>query len=114
MRPLLTLALVAMAALTGAAADLAGAWKGAMQTQMGETGVSITLKAGDAVEGTVKVNEYDAPISKGRLDGGKIYFEMNIEHGRLIFDGTVAGDEMKFTVTGTQGDKYPLTCKRQK
>jgi hypothetical protein len=30
------------------------------------------------------------------------------------FEGTVAGEEMKLNVTGTQGDKYALICKRQK
>ncbi len=34
--------------------------------------------------------------------------------GKVTFAGTIAGDEMKLNVTGTQGDKYALICKRQK
>ena len=48
------------------------------------------------------------------MDGDKISFEANIEPGKLAFEGTVAGDEMKLNMTGTQGTKYSLLCNRQK
>lgn len=96
------------------AADLAGVWKGSMDTQIGKTDVSLTFEQGPAVAGTVKMNGYDAPIEKGKLDGDRISFEVNIEHGKVSFEGVVAGDQMRLTVTGTQGDKYSLVCTRQK
>jgi hypothetical protein len=96
------------------ATELAGTWKGSMETQMGKTDVTITLTPGTALAGKVNVGEYEAPIEKAKLDGNGLAFEINIEHGKVAFDGTVGGDEIKFTVTGTQGDKYSLVCKRQK
>jgi hypothetical protein len=106
--------LLLMVTLTLTAADLAGTWKGSMETQMGATEVTITIQPGAALAGKVKAGEYEAPIEKAKLDGNKISFEMNVEPGKVMYEGTVTGDEMKLNVTGTQGDKYSLICKRQK
>ena len=114
MKLLLIIAIITMATFGLNAADLAGTWKGSMETQMGKTDVTITLTPGAALAGNVKVGEYEAPVEKAKLVGDGLAFEINIEHGKVAFDGTVGGDEMKFTVTGTQGDKYSLICKRQK
>ena len=89
MRLLLTLAITAMITLTLNAADLAGAWKGSMETQMGATEVTITIQPGAALAGKVKAGEYEAPIENAKLDGDKIYFEMNIEPGKVTYEGTV-------------------------
>jgi hypothetical protein len=114
MRLLWTAAITAVFALALSAADLAGNWKGSMETQMGAREVTITIQPGATLTGKVKAGDYEAPLEKGKLDGNKISFEMNIEHGKIAYEGTVAGDEMKLTVTGIQGDKYALLCKRQK
>jgi hypothetical protein len=114
MRLLLIIAMAAMAAFNLIAADLAGTWKGTMETQMGPTEVTITLRPGAALAGTVKAGEYEAPIENAKLARDKISFEMNIDAGKVSYEGTVAGDEMKLNVTGTQGNKYTLLCKRQK
>ena len=114
MKSLLIVAITAMATLTLSAADLAGAWKGSMETRMGATEVTITIQPGAALAGKVKAGEYEAPMEKAKLDGNRISFEMNLEHGKVAYEGTVTGDEMKLNVTGTQGDKYALLCKRQK
>ena len=111
---LLLIVVIAAMTLSLNAADLAGTWKGSMETQIGETQVTITLQPGTALVGKVKAGEYEASIEKSKLDGDKIYFEINIEPGKVTYEGTVAGDEMKLNVTGTQGDKYSLICKRQK
>ena len=55
----------------------------------------------------------EAPIENAKISGDGVFFEMKIAPGTLTFDGTVSGDEIKFDVTGTQGDKYKLVCKRQ-
>ncbi len=106
-------AAIVVAALTLAAADVSGTWKGSMDTSMGVVEVVITLQPGPGVSGTVKAGEYEARIENGKLEGDRISFEMNIEHGKVTYEGTVAGDEMRLDVTGTQGDKYRLVCKRQ-
>ena len=114
MRLVLIVAIIAMVSFCLSAADLSGTWKGSMETQMGKTDVTITVTPGAALGGKVNVGEYEAPIEKAKVDGDRLAFEINIEHGKVAFEGTAGGDEMKLTVTGTQGDKYSLICKRQK
>jgi hypothetical protein len=53
-------------------------------------------------------------IEKGKLDGDTTSFEINIERGKISYEGTVAGDEMKLNVTGTTGSRMTLVAKRQK
>jgi hypothetical protein len=110
----LVLALGAIAALTLAAADVAGVWKGSMETQLGDTEVVITIEPGATLTGKVQAGQYEAPIENGKLAGDRISFEINIDPGKVVYEGTVSGDEMKLNVTGTQGNKYELICKREK
>lgn len=114
MRLLLMMAVTAMVTLTLYAGIVAGTWKGSMDTQVGSTEVTITVQPGATLVGKVRVGDYEAPIENGKLDGDKISFEINIDPGKVTYAGTVAGDEMKLNVVGTQGTKYSLTCKRQK
>jgi hypothetical protein len=114
MRLLSFIAVMAIVAFSLVAADLAGTWQGSMETQVGSTDVKITFEPGAAVAGRVKIGEYDAAIENGKADGNRISFEINIDPGKVTYEGTIAGDEMKLNVTGTQGDKYTLVCKRKK
>jgi hypothetical protein len=106
--------IAAMMSLTLNAASPAGTWKGSMDTQMGKVEMTITFQAGTALAGTVKSDQFDAPVEKAKLDSDRISFEIHIEYGKVAFEGTVADSEMKLTVTGTTGNKYPLNCTRQK
>jgi len=112
----LLLKITSLAVLTFSlfAADLAGTWRGSMNTQMGQTGIAIIFQPGTALTGKVEAGEYGGPIEDAKLEGDNISFVANIGPGTLKFKGTVAGDEMKLAVTGTQGDQYKLVCKRQK
>lgn len=114
MRLFYIMALAAMMTLTLTAADVAGTWKGTMETPMGPMESTITFQAGAQVAGTVKTEFFEGKIENGKLDGDKISFEINIEFGKLAYEGTVAGDELKLNVTGPDGGKIPLNCKRQK
>ena len=114
MKSFLIIALAVLATSSLSAADLAGTWKGSMETQMGTSTVTIVVQPGAALAGTAYLGEYEGKIEKAVVDGDKIAFEVNISPGKLIFKGTVAGDEMKLNVVGTQGDNYVLVCKRQK
>jgi Lipocalin / cytosolic fatty-acid binding protein family len=96
------------------AADLAGTWKGSMQTQVGETQVILMIQPGSGLAGKVKLGDYDGTMEKGKVAGDKISFETTVEPGKLTFEGTVTADQMELNVTGTQGDKYTLVCQRQK
>ena len=114
MRLVFTLVLVAMMAFTLNAAEIAGVWIGTVDTQMGAMELTITIQAGSGVEGNLKSNMVEGKIVNGKLDGDDISFQVDSSYGMLGFEGTVAGDEMKLTMTGTTGNEYQLNCKRQK
>jgi hypothetical protein len=107
------MAISAMAAFSLIAADLAGTWKGSMNTQAGDTQVTITIKPGAALAGKVQAGEYETDIVNGKISGDEISFEMKIGPGTVSYQGNVSGNEMKLDVVGTQGDKYKLVCTRQ-
>ena len=114
MKLFLIIAIASLMSLGLNAADLAGTWKGSMETQMGKSEVTLLIKPGTALTGNVDFGQFEGRIENGKLDADKVSFEVTIEHGKVAFVGTVAGNEMKLTVTGTRGDEYPLICKRQK
>jgi len=97
------------------AADVAGTWKGTLETPMGPMENTIVLAAdGASLTGSVKTDFFEAKVENGKLDGDKVSFEINIEFGKLVYEGTVAGDDLKLNVTGPDGSKIPLNAKRQK
>lgn len=114
MRGLLAIALAMGMALALQAADVAGSWKGSLTTQAGNMDVTITMQPGERIAGKVVVGEYEGVIEKGTLAGEKLSFVAKFDPGLVTYEGTVTGDEMRLQVTGTQGDKYTLLCKRQK
>src|ERR1051326_1936368 len=106
---------VMMIAFGLTAADFGGVWKGSMNTQGGAVEMTFALKPGTALAGVVQSGEFgEAPIKNAKVDGDKISFQISIAYGTVAFEGTATGDEMNLVVTGTQGDKYNLTCQRQK
>lgn len=114
MRLAAVVALVGMVSVSLMAADVAGTWKGSMETQVGATEITITFQRGAGLAGKVKAGEYEGPIENGKLTGDRISFDAVLDPGKIGFEGTVSGDEMKLNVTGTQGSKYTLVCRRQK
>ena len=66
-----------------AAADLAGVWKGTMETQIGPAETTITIEPGAALAGKVQVMNYEGRIEKGSVDGEKVSFEVTIEPGTI-------------------------------
>jgi len=96
------------------AVTLVGTWKGTMESQMGTVEVTLVIETASPLSGKATLGEFGGPIANGTLDNDKVSFDVTIEHGTLKFAGTVAGDEMKVTVTGTQGDKMALVARRQK
>src|ERR1035438_2916013 len=107
---------VALALATVAfAADIAGTWKGTLETPMGPMENTIVLQAdGASLTGSVKTDMFEAKVENGKLDGAKVSFEINIEFGKLVYEGTLDGDDLKLNVTAPDGSKIPLNAKRQK
>src|SRR5438874_378629 len=92
--------LLATAAL---AADVDGKWMGQMPTRGGDTReTTFVLKAsGDKLTGTMTGPQGDIEIKEGKVSGNDISFKTSFEAGGnsivILFNGTVSGDQIKFT-----------------
>lgn len=121
MRKLLTTGLLCgLLALTALAADVTGKWTAQVPARGGQTReATFNLKAdGNTLTGTVSGPRGEMPISEGKIDGDQISFTQTMEFNgntvKLIFKGTVAGDEIKFTRSRDGGNQPPqeFTAKR--
>lgn len=115
------LALLLAVALPAAAAELAGRWTAEFDSPIGQQKYVYEFKgSGDALSGEAT---YDHSMGKGtvalkniKLDGDKISFEepLTIDGNTItiVYNGTLAGDELKLTrVVGDFGTEQ-LTAKR--
>jgi hypothetical protein len=97
------------------AVDISGVWKGTVETAMGPLENTITLQVdGDKLTGSVKTDFFDTKIEKAAIKGDKVSFIVSMEYGTLTYEGTLAGEELKFTVIGPDGSPGELKTKRQK
>jgi len=112
--------LFGLLAVTAFAADVSGKWTAQVPGRGGQTREqTFNLKAdGSALSGTVSGRMGDTPISEGKIDGDHISFSQTMEFNgnsvKLLFKGTVAGDEIKFTRVrdGGEGQAQEFTAKR--
>jgi hypothetical protein len=108
-------------AIAAFAADVSGKWTYEQPGRGGGPGrpVTITLKQdGDKLTGSVPGfgrGGAEAPameIQNGKVDGDKISFETKMEFNGNTrvskYEGTVAGDEIKFKIT-REGQNGPMT-----
>lgn len=109
-----TVILLMLTALAAFAADVNGTWKGTMETPGGPMDISASLKAdGNVLNGTMNFMGNDVKIEKGKIDGNKVSFEINLEFGPMAYAGTVSGDEMKLSIS-VMGNETPVVLKRAK
>jgi hypothetical protein len=121
MRTLITIGCVLLC-LAGAilAADLTGKWVAQVPGRNGETReVTFNLKAdGGNLTGSTTTPRGEMPIEEGKIDGDQISFSQTMSFGgnqvKLVYHGTVSGDEIKFTRTreGAEGNPQEFTAKR--
>ncbi len=111
----LVLFVLLLTTVTVWAVDVAGTWKGSMDTPNGSIEISLNLKAeANALTGAVSVMGTDMQIEKGVIEGDKISFEVNPPNfGKVAYSGTVKGDEMNLKVK-VMDNESPLVLKRAK
>jgi hypothetical protein len=106
---LLAVALVALFAMTAAAADVSGNWIAQIPGRQGATTeTTFTFKAeGAKLTGSVTNQMGEQAISEGQVSGDDISFatitkrnEMEI---KMVYKGKVAGNEIQFTRTREGG-----------
>jgi len=84
------------------AADVTGKWTAEVQGRQGTQTVTMNLKASDgALTGTFQGARGGAvDIQDGKVDGNNISFsitrEMQGNSIKILYEGTAAGDEIKF------------------
>ncbi|MBM3875340.1 MAG: hypothetical protein FJ386_01280 [Verrucomicrobia bacterium] len=106
-----------------AAANATGSWKYALQISV-DTNLEFTAvlkQDGDKVTGTIKVNEFDSPISDGGLKDGELSFKVVRERDGQKFTSTytgkLSGDTIKGKITSDFGGEkrtYDWEAKRAK
>lgn len=99
------LAMVMLAvALSAAAADVSGTWKGTAQTQNGPIERTFTFKVdGNKLTGETSSDMFGtSKIEDGKVDGDNISFTITVNfqgnEGKVNYKGKVQGDEIKFSV----------------
>jgi hypothetical protein len=121
MRKLMTTGfLLGLLTLTALAADISGKWTAQVPGRNGQTREqTFNLKAdGNTLTGTVSGRMGDTPIAEGKIDGDSISFTQTMEFNgnsvKLVYKGTVSGDEIKFSRTrdGGEGQGQEFTAKR--
>jgi len=84
------------------AADVAGTWTAAIETQIGTQNYTYTFKVADGkLTGTAKSQFAETQITEGTVNGDEIVFVENLDFQgtplRIAYKGKLSGDEIKFT-----------------
>lgn len=112
------LVLSLMVVVSAFAADVTGKWKGESEGPNGQKReTTFTFEAtGSTLTGTVLGGRGgESKIEDGKIDGDNISFSVTRSMGgndvKVQYKGTVAGDEIKFTVTAGERS-FDLVAKR--
>ena len=100
------------------AASVTGTWTTTIQTPNGDMNLSYVLKQdGASLTGTIQGPMGDPlQVSNGKVDGGKLAFDVSFNGMVIHYSGTVSGDAIQATTKSDAGD-FPamdLTLKRSK
>jgi hypothetical protein len=106
--------LILLIAGLASAADVTGKWQGSFSFQDQSVPLTLELKGASTVTGTITgLPSGAAEIKEGKLDGSTLTFYVMTEYQgspiKLVYKGTVAGDEIKFafgTEDGAWGTEF--------
>jgi len=108
--------LIGLIALTisVAAADVSGKWAGQVPSRGGEMmAATFSFKVdGDKLTGTMTGPQGEVQLQEGKASGDKISFSTTGGNAKILFEGTVAGDQIKMTRTREGGQAREFTLKR--
>ena len=96
-------------------ADVAGKWTGQMQTR-GETvnATFVFTNEGGKVTGTMTGPQGEVALQDVKLEGDQISFTSTGGNAKIVFKGTVSGDEIKMSRMREGGQAREFTLKRAK
>jgi len=115
-------AFVLAATLVAQAADISGKWTAQVPGRDGQTReTTFNFKVdGEKLTGTTTGMNGDVPITDGSIKGDAVAFNVvanfNGTDVKIVYKGTVAGDEIKFTRQREGSDRPPaeFVAKRAK
>ena len=96
--------LFALFALTASAADIAGDWKGTVESPNGQAERTFHFKVdGNKLTGDTSSNMFGkSVIEDGKIDGDDISFNLTVsvggQEGKVEYKGKVKGDQIHFKV----------------
>ena len=105
----------AIAAITiiASAADVSGKWSGQVPTRGDTVAATFTFKVdGDKLTGTMTGPQGEVSLEEGKVSGDRISFSAAGGNAKILFQGTVAGNEIKMTRTREGGQAREFILKR--
>jgi hypothetical protein len=112
LRTLVIAALLLVALGTAFAADVAGKWTGEMPGRQAGQVTFVFKVEGDKLTGTITGPQGEAALQDGKVSGDTISFSTAGQNAKILFQGTVAGDQIKMTRTREGGQAREFTLKR--
>jgi hypothetical protein len=111
--------MILVAAAIAFAADFAGTWTAAIDTQVGVQNYTYTFKVeGEMLTGKAKSQFGESDITEGVVKGDDISFVENLNYEgmplKITYKGKIAGDEIKFTRNVADIADEPFVAKRSK
>ena len=108
------LALVLAAFASGA--DIAGKWTGQVPRRGGEMAETtfVFKSEGGKVSGTMSSQQGEVALDDVEVKGDDVSFTSTGGNAKIVFKGTVAGDEIKMTRAREGGEPRSFTLKRAK
>lgn len=104
--------LAALAAIAFAA-DVNGKWTGQVPSRGETASATFVFKVeGDKLTGTMTGAQGETTLQEGKVSGDKISFSTTGGNAKIMFTGTVAGDEIKMTRAREGGQAREFTLKR--
>jgi hypothetical protein len=104
---------IAALTVTAAGADVSGKWSGQVPSRGETMTATFTFKVdGEKLTGTMTSPQGEVSLQEGKLSGDQISFSTTGGNAKIVFQGTVVGNEIKMTRTREGGQAREFTLKR--
>jgi len=104
---------IAAITFTASAADVSGKWSGQVPSRGEAAAATFTFKVdGDKLTGTMTGPQGEVALQDGKVSGDQLSFTTTGGNAKILFQGTVAGNEIKMTRTREGGQAREFTLKR--
>jgi hypothetical protein len=104
---------ISLLTAAASAADISGKWSGQVPSRGETAAATFTFKVdGEKLTGSMTGPQGDVALEEGKVSGDQISFTTAGGNAKILFKGTIAGDEIKMTRTREGGQAREFTIKR--